>query len=222
MRVVVLIGLIGCGATSAGDGSGAPIADDTASRADTAGTDTAPDDSAPAPRDLDGDGVDDRTDCDDRDPARTPGASEDWDGVDNDCDGRVDADGTYVGTLNLDATGVYQGTPHSFRLACPLTLARAGRSLTLEAVCTPDPGDPDAQRLLGPRLVVSVDAPRVAPAAGWSGSFVVASDSGWDTEGEGTIAFADTLDRAEAAFSLSAPFLNASGSGRAAWVPPSR
>ena len=220
---VVCAWLLACvGAKDAPLDSGPDTAGDSGASPDTGATDTAPDDTAPAPRDLDGDGVDDRTDCDDRDPARTPGADEVWDGVDNDCDERVDADGAYAGTLTLDATGIYQGTPYTFRLTCPLALTRAGRELTLEAVCTPDPADANAQRLLGPRLVVSVTESRVAPAARWSGTFLVTSDSGWDTDGDGTIAFAPTLDRADIAFALSAPFLTASGSAVAAWVPASR
>ena len=39
---------------------------------------------------LDGDGVGDCTDCDDRNPKRKPGATEVCDGVDNDCDGLID------------------------------------------------------------------------------------------------------------------------------------
>ncbi len=222
--LALLVLLSGCaeGREAQGDTAGGDNADDTARADDTGGGDTSTDSAPPPPRDLDGDGVDDRTDCDDRDPDRTPGAPEAWDGVDNDCDGRVDADGTYSGTLTLDATGVYQGTPHSFRLDCPLTVTRAGRALALEAACTTDPTDENAQRLLGPRLVVSVDEPRVEPTARWSGTYVVRSDSGWDTDGEGSIAFAESLDRVDVVFTVSAPFLGARGAGRAAWAPAAR
>jgi len=40
--------------------------------------------------DADGDGVDDRTDCDDDNPDAFPGGREVCDGVDNDCDGAID------------------------------------------------------------------------------------------------------------------------------------
>ena len=40
--------------------------------------------------DADGDGYDSETDCDDADPASWPGAEEQCDGVDNNCDGEVD------------------------------------------------------------------------------------------------------------------------------------
>jgi hypothetical protein len=46
-----------------------------------------PDPLPPAPWDRDGDGVDELSDCDDRDPATFPGAPEACDGVDQDCDG---------------------------------------------------------------------------------------------------------------------------------------
>ena len=46
--------------------------------------------------DLDGDGVETSTDCEDLDPRRAPGLVEIADGVDNDCDGDVDEDTSAV------------------------------------------------------------------------------------------------------------------------------
>ncbi len=43
-------------------------------------------------QDRDGDGYDHLEDCDDLDPEKNPGAREYCDGVDNDCDGRIDED----------------------------------------------------------------------------------------------------------------------------------
>ena len=46
----------------------------------------------PEPWDRDADGVDETTDCDDRDAGRFPGALEACDGVDQDCDGAADGE----------------------------------------------------------------------------------------------------------------------------------
>ncbi|MFH1469677.1 MAG: MopE-related protein [Pseudomonadota bacterium] len=50
------------------------------------------DTASPGWDDADGDGYDERSDCDDADPAVHPGAAETCDGVDDDCDGFVDGD----------------------------------------------------------------------------------------------------------------------------------
>ncbi|MCK6528038.1 putative metal-binding motif-containing protein [Myxococcota bacterium] len=68
-------------------------ADDDAADDDAADDDAADDDTLPPPSDVDGDGFPAPEDCDDSDPAVSPGAEESANGVDDDCDGVVD-DGT--------------------------------------------------------------------------------------------------------------------------------
>lgn len=73
------------------------------------GTDTIPDETSDTTGsvDMDGDGYTTAEDCDDTDAAVNPGASEECDGVDNDCDGEID-DGvtqTYYNDLDGDGFG---------------------------------------------------------------------------------------------------------------------
>ena len=75
---------------------------DSGADADT-DTDTDADTDADSDTDLDGDGSDASVDCDDHDPDVYPGAEETWDDVDEDCDDLVDADGTWSGTMSVDA-----------------------------------------------------------------------------------------------------------------------
>ncbi|MCB9766360.1 MAG: hypothetical protein H6739_41680 [Alphaproteobacteria bacterium] len=73
--------------------------------------------------DADGDGVVATEDCDDADAARFPGNAEVCDGVDNDCDGRIDIEPTDGLTLYLDVDNDGYGDPAHQQLACA---ARAG------------------------------------------------------------------------------------------------
>jgi hypothetical protein len=56
-------------------------------------------------QDADGDGVRAVEDCDDADPAVHPGAAEDCDGVDQDCDGEVDEDAGTTWFVDADGDG---------------------------------------------------------------------------------------------------------------------
>lgn len=136
------------------------------------------------PRDDDGDGHDDTVDCDDADPAVNPDATEVWNGVDDDCDGRRDGDGTYRGDVSARATAVYEGEDYRFDLACSAALERDGADFTLVVTCPTDPEDDMAQRLLGATLMMTIDEDqddREAPFEGWSGRGMLRSSDGWDT-----------------------------------------
>ena len=89
--------------------------------------------------DRDGDGVTpDGGDCDDTDAARAPGLGERCgDGVDNDCDGRVDgADDDVDGRIYADTDGDGWGDPASDAAACA---APEGWSITADDCDDTDP-----------------------------------------------------------------------------------
>ncbi len=197
---------LGCSTTTViGDDSG--DGGDTATVADSGHT-------GDVPRDLDADGYDYTVDCLDLNAAVHPGATEVWNDLDDDCDGVIDADGAWTGNISVTANAVYEGRPYSFALSCPFAGARGAGRFDWVVTCTPDPGDDDAQRMLGASLTIAPEDAAVDGEA-WSGTAIVTSSSGWDTDaaaeigwsGLDTARFAATLD----AFSLS---LDAEGSLR--------
>ncbi len=197
-----------------------PDADDPT--ADTGTTDTGPNDDsaqdsaadsgdAPAPLDRDADGATEDVDCDDRDAAVFPGATEIWNELDDDCDGVADADGAWSGTLDVSASAVYEGRRYDYRLACPFQGTRADGRFDFTATCAPDPDDATAQRLLGATLVATPEDPRVSGER-WSDSVTFTSSNGWDSRGEGSVVWSG-FDGAAVDLSLSGVSLTARETG---------
>lgn len=180
---------------------------DSASTTDAETEDTEPEID---PDDQDGDGASVDVDCDDTDPAVYPGATEAWNDVDDDCDGRVDGDGDFAGTLTLYATAVYEGERYSWNLSCPMTLTRSGGKLDFLATCTPDPDDDMAQLLLGEEVRIT---PRRTTVTGSTFDRTVETTSDtWDSSSaELELAWTD-FDTIAASYVLDGFSLDMSGS----------
>lgn len=161
-------GAAGGSADGAGDGTGDGSGDGATDGADGG-----------APVDGDRDGYAEDVDCDDFNPAAHPGAAEAWNAVDDDCDGRVDADGRYDGEAELDLSAVYEARPYRYLLRCPGSLTRAGATLAVTVTCTPDPSAELAGTLLGAELVLDGGDDDLSGPS-WSGRLELRSDLGWD------------------------------------------
>lgn len=186
-------------------------ADDT--DADTSVVDTDID-TQPA-EDTDGDGSPDDADCAKYDPTVFPGAAEvAWNGKDDDCDGRTDADGDYTGTVSVRANTVYDGKSYSWTLSCPTTLRRTGSSVAFDVVCTTDPDVPIQRQALGEELHVE-ELDNIA-AEGWlAGDARVWSTDGWDSVGSASASW--TGDNVAMTVGLDSVFLDFTGAGTVRW-----
>ena len=162
--------------------------------------------------DIDADGARSDVDCDDYDPTVHPGASEVWNSTDDDCDGVIDADGTYTGVATVDATAIYEGTPYSWRLSCPTTLVRHDQSFSFGVICTSNQDDAMMVLLLGDRMEVH-EIENIVVETAFSGSMRVSSTDGWDSNGSATLKWAD-FSKTDLAFSMNTTSLDLSGRAR--------
>ncbi len=177
-------------------------------------TDTEP----PPPADADADGATADVDCNDYDPTVFPGAEETWNGEDDDCDGRVDADGTFAGDLELSATAIYEGQTVQMKLPCSATLTRVGdASVDLELKCTPDPEDADAQLLLGEQVIVTEIDNAAIKGPSWGGAVDFAG-GGWQAAGVGAATW-PSFGVVDVTVQMEAVWLTVSGGGPLLWTP---
>jgi hypothetical protein len=168
-------------------------------------------------QDRDSDGYAEDVDCDDTRAAIHPDADEAaWNGVDDNCDGRIDGDGRFAGELRLRATAIYEGDPYSFDLRCPATLDRQGARFGFSLLCSPDPDDDWAMLLLGESLWVEASSAALEADA-WGGGAEVRSSNGWDTGADSSFRYVGLDDIALSA-ALSAVSLSLSVEGTLAWT----
>lgn len=189
---------------------GGVLVDDT-DGVDTSDTSGDTDDSGDPPADVDQDGYTTADDCDDYDPAIHPGATEVWNEEDDDCDGFADGDGTYSGNHRVVADTIYEGNAYRWTFDCPATLTRSGSYIDFLATCTTDPTDSLQRQALGESFWIEEDQ-NVMGGATWSGTTVVTSQAGWDTDGTGSLAWSGFASTSLVT-AVRAAYLDLDGSG---------
>ena len=132
-------------------------------------------------QDIDEDGFPEETDCDDWDPAIHPNAEEIFDYIDNNCDGVIDFDGTFRGTIELGAVAIYEGNPYSFAQNCEVVLERDRGFADLMTTCLIDLSQENADILLGEEIFCEAESTALHDSQ-WQTQSVVRSSSGWDTD----------------------------------------
>jgi len=193
--------------------------DDTDSPPDTGDTDTDSQtgDTSGTDVDVDGDGFTADEDCNDYDPRQYPGAEEVFDDLDNDCDGLVDAEGSYAGSFELEVDAAYEGVPYHWNLDCPVTLLRAGMSLSFTVTCTATHSNASQlavmKLMLGDELTIQPSSDNAAVTGDeWNEGALFSSSDGWTAPGEGWLSWSDT-SHATLYASFSGPFVSLGGSG---------
>ena len=170
---IVLVTLLICGCVDPLESA------ETGEIRETGGSDSVPIETAePILWDRDQDGFFDGEDCNDYDDEVYPGAEESWNAVDDDCNGRIDADGLYIGSVEISGGVVIQGVETVFAMSCPVEMTRSQATLELETHCTPQ--EEDAIEVLGEDLWLTVSDTGLSGPS-WSGRGLLLSSQGWDT-----------------------------------------